>query len=145
MLTNDGEAAKRLTHPSHEVEKRYLVWVTGDVEAALPVLRRPMTLNGTALRPAKVRLHEQKNDGARLLTMAIREGKNRQIRRMCQAAGLRVVRLRRIGEGPLELGDLPSGSWRHLTEQEREWVRLLSEEPAAKKQEKQLQTTDSLL
>ncbi len=133
LLTNDGAAAKRLTHPSHEVEKRYLVWVTGDAEAALPVLRRPMTLDGATLRPAKVRLHEQQNDGARLLTMSIREGKNRQIRRMCQAAGLRVVRLRRIGEGPLRLGDLPSGSWRYLTEQEREWICSLTELPAVKK------------
>ena len=127
LLTNDGAAAKILTHPSHEIEKRYLVWVNGDVEAALPVLRRPMTLDGTALQPAKVRLHEQRNDGARLLTMTIREGKNRQIRRMCEAAGLHVVRLRRIGEGPLRLGDLPSGTWRYLTEPERGWIRSLTE------------------
>jgi 23S rRNA pseudouridine2605 synthase len=122
ILTDDGDAAKRLTHPSHEVDKEYLAWVTGDAEAALPALRKPMILDGLILRPAKVRRLEGHTEGAALLSITIHEGKNRQIRRMCEAAGLSVVRLRRIAVGKLELGDLPSGRWRCLTQEEIDYL-----------------------
>ncbi len=126
LLTNDGAAAKAMTHPRHEVEKTYLVRVTGNIERGLPILRGPMTLDGTPLHPARVRVLSRGGE-SHLLSVVIHEGKNRQIRRMCQQAGLRVVRLRRVAEGPLRLGDLPSGAWRYLTEEEREWVRSVAE------------------
>lgn len=119
LLTNDGALTQRLTHPSHGVEKEYLVRVTGDVEAALPRLRRDMVVDGERLKGAKVRLLKREED-ASLLSMVISQGRNRQVRRMCAACGLRVHRLRRIREGTLALGSLKSGQWRRLTEKETE-------------------------
>lgn len=117
LMTDDGMLAQRLTHPSHEVEKEYVAWVTGDVEAALPVLRGKLTLDGAVLAPAVV--HKKKTDGrGGVLTVAIREGKNRQVRRMCEAAGLHVTRLKRVREGSVRLGNLPAGRFRRLTEAE---------------------------
>ena len=113
ILTDDGELTQRLIHPSHEVEKEYLVWVNGDIPAALPVLRGPMELDGVPLSPAQV---ERAGEG--ILSVTIHEGRNRQVRRMCAAAGLQVTRLRRVREGELELGDLPAGRWRQLTSDE---------------------------
>lgn len=119
LFTDDGALTHRLLHPSHEVEKEYHVWVTGDAAAALPLLRRPMTLDGVRLRPARVRLLSRGESAARL-SIVIHEGKYRQVRRMCAQAGLTVVRLRRVREGELTLGDLKSGQWRYLTEEERD-------------------------
>ena len=113
ILTDDGELTQRLIHPSHEVEKEYHVWIEGDIEKALPVLRGPMELDGVSLRPAAV-----KQIGKDMLSVTIHEGRNRQVRRMCAAAGLIVRRLRRVREGTLTLGALPSGCWRRLTEEE---------------------------
>ena len=95
------------------VEKEYRVWVEGDVDAALPVLRGPMELDGYALRPARVT-----PAGEGVLSVVIHEGRNRQVRRMCAAAGLRVRRLQRVREGELCLGALPVGAWRRLTGEE---------------------------
>lgn len=110
LLTNDGDLTNRLIHPSHEVEKEYIVAVSGDTDAALPILEGPMELDGVPLAPAKVRVlgHDR-------LSIVIHEGKNRQVRRMCAQAGLEVTRLKRVREGPLELGALPRGTWRTLT------------------------------
>lgn len=115
LLTDDGALTNQLIHPSHEVEKEYLVWVSGNAGEALEELRKPMVLDGIPLRSARVTL---RND--RLLDIVIHEGKNRQIRRMCQAAGLAVTRLKRIREGDVVLGELPSGQWRVLTAEELE-------------------------
>lgn len=115
LLTNDGELTNRLTHPRHQVEKEYLVTVRGDVDAALPVLQGPMELDGTALAPALVRPLPPGR-----LSIVIHEGKNRQVRRMCAAAGLEVLRLKRVREGSLTLGQLPRGAWRYLTATEVE-------------------------
>lgn len=117
LLTDDGALTQRLIHPSHEVEKEYHVRVEGDVAAALPVLRGPMELDGIPLHPARV---EELGPG--LLSVVIHEGRNRQVRRMCAAAGLRVRRLKRVREGALRLGALPPGKWRRLTAEE---LRLL--------------------
>lgn len=117
LLTDDGALTQRLIHPSHEVEKEYHVQVEGDVAAALPVLRGPMELDGIPLHPARV---EELGPG--LLSVVIHEGRNRQVRRMCAAAGLRVRRLKRVREGALRLGTLPPGKWRRLTAEE---LRLL--------------------
>lgn len=113
LFTNDGDLTNRLIHPRHGVEKEYLVWVTGDMEAALPILRGPMELDGVPLAPVTVL-----PAGGQSLRFLLRQGKNRQIRRMCQQAGLNVTRLKRLREGPLTLGQLPKGQWRPLTEEE---------------------------
>lgn len=124
LFTDDGEAANRLTHPSHQVEKEYLVRVTGNAEAALTKLSQSMELDGQRLRPARVRLLKREG-GSALLSIVIHEGKNRQVRRMCAQVGLNVVRLRRIREGRLRLGDLKSGCWRYLTDEEIQYLRSL--------------------
>ena len=117
LLTNDGEFCSRMTHPSHEVEKVYTVWVSGYFPGAEKKLAQPMALDGRPIAPPRVRLLQAK-DSVAALEITIHEGRNRQIRRMCQAANLTVTRLRRIREGSLALGDLPTGKWRHLTEEE---------------------------
>lgn len=123
LLTNDGEFANRLMHPRHEIEKTYLVRVSGFQTGAEDLLRRPIRLDGAPIRPPKVRLLAAEGSTARL-EIIIHEGRNRQVRRMCEAAGLRVLRLRRIAEGGVRLGDLPPGRWRELTEQELRVLRF---------------------
>lgn len=113
LMTNDGEFANRLMHPKHEVEKVYLTWVTDFSEASLQALQKPMELDGYRIRQPKVRAIKPG-----LLEIAIHEGRNRQVRRMCEAAGMKVTRLKRVREGALLLGDLPLGAWRYLTQEE---------------------------
>ena len=123
IFTNDGEFANRLMHPKQEVEKTYDTWVTGYSEEGFLRLLRPMTLDGYAIRKPKVeRIRANGEKG--LLRITIHEGRNRQVRRMCQTAGMHVTRLRRIREGTLLLGDLPKGKWRHLTEDEVRKLKL---------------------
>ena len=118
LMTNDGDFANRVMHPSHEVDKTYLAWVRGDgLDDAAAALGRPMTIDGYTLSPAAVSIRERFPDGG-LLEITIHEGRNRQVRRMCAQAGLKVTRLVRIAEGGLRLADLKSGSWRNLTTEE---------------------------
>lgn len=117
LFTNDGDFANLLMHPKHEINKTYRVTVTGYTEEALQRLKQPVTLDGYTIRPPKVLLQRQPGEKAELL-VTIHEGRNRQVRRMCDIAGMKVVRLVRVAEGSLELGDLPLGKWRHLTEAE---------------------------
>ena len=117
ILTNDGEFANTMMHPRHEVEKTYAVQVTGYHPGATALLERPIELDGYKIRPPKIQLLESRGDRAQYL-VTIHEGRNRQVRRMCQAAGMTVTRLCRIREGSLELGDLPKGKWRYLTKEE---------------------------
>ncbi len=119
LFTNDGAFANLLMHPSHEVEKAYEVLVSGFSPEKLPLLERPIVLEGYCIRPPKVRLLESTGQKARL-EVVIHEGRNRQVRRMCQAAGMEVLRLKRTREGSLTLGDLPAGKWRSLTQAEIE-------------------------
>lgn len=118
LLTDDGALTHRLIHPSHQVEKEYLVWVTGDVDRALPVLSGPMELDGEPLAPAQVR-RGRTSGGVSQLSIIIHQGKNRQVRRMCAQAGLTVKRLKRVREGRVTLDRaLAPGAWRRLTEAE---------------------------
>lgn len=110
LFTNDGDFANTLMHPKHEVQKSYLTWVSDFTEPALQRLQRPVELDGYMVRAPKVRLVKPG-----LLEITIHEGRNRQVRRMCEAAGMHVTRLKRVREGKLNLGDLPLGKWRHLT------------------------------
>lgn len=113
LMTDDGELANAMMHPAGEVNKVYRTVVEGDVAAALPILRSALVIDGYRIRPAVV---EPERSG--VLRITIHEGRNRQVRKMCAAAGLRVKRLTRIAEGPLRLGELAQGTWRHLTENE---------------------------
>lgn len=122
LLTNDGELANCLMHPKGEVNKVYEVWVTGYHPGSEGLLKRPILLDGYRICPPDVRLLSAK-EGTAHLVITIHEGRNRQVRRMCQAAGMRVTRLRRIGEGELSLGDLKKGSWRYLTQAEIETLK----------------------
>lgn len=117
LLTNDGDLTDRLLHPSGEVEKVYQVRVRGEVSGAAERLAAVTDLEGERIRPARVRVLRTGSQRAEL-EIIIHEGKNRQIRRMCAACGLTVERLRRVREHTLELGDLPPGRWRYLTEGE---------------------------
>lgn len=114
LLTNDGTFANSLMHPKHEVNKTYTVWVTGYYPGGEEKLRRSIDLDGYLIRPPKVKLLRAEGQKAKLL-VTIHEGRNRQVRRMCQAAGMTCTRLRRIREGALSLGDLPLGKWRYLS------------------------------
>lgn len=117
LLTNDGDFANRLMHPKHEVDKTYEVSVRGYHAAAPALLRRPIELDGYPIREPQVKLLRAEGEKAKLL-VTIHEGRNRQVRRMCEAAGMTVTKLRRIREGSLQLGNLPLGKWRNLTEDE---------------------------
>ena len=110
LFTNDGEFANALMHPKHEVEKTYLTWAEGFSEEAVARLKKPIELDGYLIRAPKVRVVKPG-----LLEITIHEGRNRQVRRMCEAAGMKVTRLKRVREGNLSLGDLPLGKWRYLT------------------------------
>lgn len=123
LLTNDGEFANRLMHPSHEVTKTYRVLVKDCDEDSLARLSQPIVLDGYKIAKPDVRLTERKDNGNAWVEVVIHEGRNRQVRRMCAAAGMEVVRLVRIAEGKLQLGNLPKGKWRHLTAREVELLR----------------------
>ena len=117
LFTNDGEFANALMHPKLEVKKTYDTWVTGYVPGAEIRLCKPITLDGYTIRPPKVKLIRAEGRKAKF-QITIHEGRNRQVRRMCEAAGMQVTRLRRIQEGSLKLDDLPLGKWRYLTAEE---------------------------
>lgn len=117
LFTNDGQLAHRMMHPSHEMEKTYLVWVENYSQAALEKLKHPVMLDGYQIRPPKVRPVKPEGEKAKI-QITIHEGRNRQIRRMCDMAGMNVTRLQRIREGNLRLGKLPIGQWRYLTKEE---------------------------
>lgn len=118
LFSNDGAFTQRMLHPSGEVEKEYLVRVDHCTQAELERLHGPIVLDGVKLAPAQVRIQSREKHSV-LLRVVIHEGKNRQIRRMCEQAGIRVLRLKRIREGKLSLGALAPGEWRYLTEEER--------------------------
>lgn len=117
LFTNDGDFANRMMHPSHGIDKVYWVEVAGFSEENLKNLKKPITLDGYKIAPPQVQLVNHCQDRA-TLQITIHEGRNRQVRRMCARAGMQVKRLVRIGEDTLSLGNLPSGKWRYLTQQE---------------------------
>ena len=117
LFTNDGEFANYMMHPRHEMEKTYLVLVTGFAPEKLEALKEPIVLDGRPIAPPVVKLLSADGATARIL-VTIHEGRNRQVRRMCGQAGLPVQRLARVQEGGLRLGDLPVGNWRYLTQEE---------------------------
>ena len=117
LFTNDGDFAHRLLHPSHQVDKVYLVTVRGDIRGAAERLMAITELDGEPIAPARAR-ELSRREGQALLRVTIHQGKNRQIRRMCAGLGLHVEKLPRVEEDGLRLDDLPIGKWRYLTVQE---------------------------
>lgn len=118
ILTNDGELAFRLTHPKHKVGKVYVADVKGNInEKSLEALRNGVLLEDGPTMPSKVR--KLANEGnITKLEITIHEGRNRQVRRMCEAVGCPVMSLKRVRFGPLALGDTESGGYRYLTPKE---------------------------
>ena len=121
LFTNDGEFANLMMHPKHEVDKVYRVWVTNFSPEKLEALREPIELDGYKIKKPKVRPVRMEPTRA-IVDVTIHEGRNRQVRRMCQAAGLEVARLKRIAEGGLRIGDLKPGAWRELEPREIEML-----------------------
>ena len=118
LLTNDGDFANALTHPTNHVNKEYIVTVEGEMqESELAVLRAGVVENGKRMPSAKVKLLEFKNNISRL-SVIIDEGQNRQIRRMFDAIGKTIILLKRVAIGGLRLGGLPRGTFKKLTEKE---------------------------
>ena len=118
ILTNDGELTNRLTHPKNNMSKVYSVIIKGDISPEqLSTLTSPMEIDGYKLKPVKVRIISQKN-GATNTLFTLNEGRNRQIRKMCEKCGLTIMRLTRIAIGKLKLNDLERGKWRELTDNE---------------------------
>ena len=118
ILTNDGDFANRLMHPSGGVEKSYRTAVTGEnIPAAAEKLKESMVIDGYRTHGAEVEIEKLTPSGAVLL-ITIHEGRNRQVRKMCEQVGLKVTRLTRVSEGGVHLGDLKSGAWRELTKAE---------------------------
>ena len=116
LLTNDGDFANNLMHPKHQVNKVYSVTVKGFSSEALERLKRPVELDGYLIKKPGVRLVREGEPA--VVEVTIHEGRNRQVRRMCAMAGMEVIRLKRIREGDLSLGNLPAGKWRYLTADE---------------------------
>ena len=124
LLTNDGDMMNSLLHPSHEVNKTYLARVSSRLEdESVRRLRQGVTLDGRLTSPAQVRVVRYETFDTVVL-VTIHEGRYRQVRRMFEAVGHQVVSLKRVGFGPIQLGDLPRGQWRRLTDAE---VRRLKE------------------
>ena len=118
LFTNDGGFANTLMHPKHEIDKMYRVDVDGFTPEKIIQLKKPIMLDGYRILPPKVTLLKEDHSGRAQLLVTIHEGRNRQVRRMCAAAGMKVRRLVRIAEGSVSLGDLKAGCWRYLTDDE---------------------------
>ena len=112
LLTNDGDFANKLMHPKFEIDKRYIVTTDTKVtRKMLETLRNGVNIGDYVTREAKVEKIDEDN-----ISITIHEGKNRQVRRMCEAVGIKVLKLKRTNYGPLSLGELPVAKYRHLTD-----------------------------
>ena len=125
LLTNDGDLTFSLTHPSHEVEKTYIVKVEGEMpEHKLAQLRKGVVIDGVKTNRSRVKLLEYK-DGISRLRVSITEGRNRQVRKMFEAVEREVIFLKRIAVGELRLGGLARGAYRYLTDAEIAYLKSL--------------------
>jgi 23S rRNA pseudouridine2605 synthase len=122
LLTNDGELKNRLTHPSHTIPKVYRVKVAGKVDdEQYEILTSPLVIDGYKIKPVEVTIQDEDETGT-VMKMTLFEGRNRQIRKMCEQAGLTVKRLSRVSIGNLKLDGLPVGKWRYLDEKEVDYL-----------------------
>ena len=123
LLTDDGDLKNKLTHPSHSLPKIYRVKVGGKVtEGQMEILTSPMTIDGYEIKPVEVKIGDMDESGT-VLKMTLVEGRNRQIRKMCEQAGLTVKRLSRVSIGNLKLDGLQVGKWRYLEDEEVEYLK----------------------
>lgn len=118
LLTDDGDFANKIMHPSNEKNKTYHASVSGNIDAGLAVLLKPMEIDGYKISEAEAEILKRHDEENAILRITIHEGRNRQIRKMCEQAGLNVKSLKRVSIGDLRLGTLKRGEWRHLTENE---------------------------
>ena len=122
LLTNDGELTLRLTHPRHEIPKIYHVTLRGEIsDANISALKDVRKIDDYELSPVGICLLSR-GEGKTVVEFTLYEGRNRQIRKMCEAVSLRITQLRRVAIGELELGDLPLGKWRHLTPEQIDYL-----------------------
>ncbi len=122
IMTNDGELANRLTHPKNNITKKYSVLIKGEISPeVLHALTSPMDIDGYKIRPVGVHIVSVKNGNTNAI-FTLHEGRNRQIRKMCEKCSLTVMRLTRIAIGSLKLGDLEKGKWRELTSAEVDYL-----------------------
>ena len=128
LLTTDGDAAHVLTHPSSEIQRTYIATVRGDVRAAIAAARRGVELDDGLVIPTAIRATPLGNRASDL-EITIAEGRNREVRRVCEALGLEVSKLVRIQFGPVVLGELPSGESRPLTAREASELALILGRP----------------
>lgn len=123
LLTNDGDFTYRVTHPKFHMDKTYIVVIKGGITiSGINKLRRGVEIDGFKTSPAKAEILDAA-DGKTTIQITIHEGKNRQVRKMFEAVGCRVIALQRIKIGIVELGNLPLGRWRHLTSHEVNYLR----------------------
>lgn len=122
LLTNDGALTNKLTHPRHKIPKIYNVTVKGEVTVgALTLLSSPLVIDGYKIQPVKVEIIK-KEPSQTILKMTLYEGRNRQIRKMCALADLKITRLTRVALGNIALGSLEVGKWRFLTKSETDYL-----------------------
>ena len=122
LLTDDGELKNRLTHPSTSLPKVYRVKVAEQVsESQYDILTSPLVIDGYEIKPVEVNVAERDDSGT-VLKMTLKEGRNRQIRKMCEIAGLTVKRLSRVSIGDIKLNNLPVGKWRYLDDEEIKYL-----------------------
>lgn len=126
LFTDDGEMADRLMHPGkHDVPKVYRVKVTGHpTQQQIDLLSSPLEIDGYTIRPATVSVTEEEEDA--ILHISLWEGRNRQIRKMCEAAGITIRRLTRVSIGQLKLNGLAVGRWRYLTPDEIDYLHQIT-------------------
>lgn len=117
LFTNDGDFANKMMHPSQQIEKKYIVRAGGFSDWAFSRLGEPIVLDGRRISPPKLQLLQVQKDQC-VFEITIHEGRNRQIRRMCERVGMKVLRLKRVQEGSLRLGSLPPGRWRFVQKEE---------------------------
>lgn len=130
LLTNDGAVTFSLTHPRHSVPKVYRVWVAGHPTAAdLDQWRRGVWLEGHLTHPAQVQVLEAHHPTQTLLKIVLRQGRNRQIRKVADLLGYPVLQLHRVAIGPIQLGSLPRGQYRLLTPDEIEFLQAQPNQP----------------
>ena len=118
LMTNDGAFANIVSHPSHNIPKTYEVSVSGDASGAVSLLSRSMVVDFHIVRASSVILKKLTECGG-VLRITINEGRNRQIRKMCEQCDLKVLSLKRVSIGQVRLGTLKTGNWRYLTDEER--------------------------
>ncbi|MBZ4662372.1 MAG: rRNA pseudouridine synthase [Caloramator sp.] len=125
ILTNDGEVANKLMHPSKEIDKVYIAEIEGvPTREEMERFKRGLKIEDYVTAPAKIKLIKQRNKTS-IVEVIIHEGRNRQVRKMCSAIGHKVLKLKRVRIGSLELGNLKEGEWRYLNINEIEYLKSL--------------------